>query len=102
MITPWTIIPLRIGLTQVSEIEVKYDLAYTRKTGWGPVAVLVEDLDGPRGNSAIRIEADCAVASGNMRIPSLMGQAIVQAAAHYFEDNKRDILESSGVLECAD
>lgn len=98
MITSWHMIPLCIGTKQISEIEVRFDITHCGSRGYAPIAVLVEDLDGHRGNSLVRIEADGTV--GNEQ--SLMGPAIISAARHYYDANRTEVLERLGLTEAAE
>ena len=98
MITGWHMIPLCIGTKQISEIEVRFDIAHCGGRGYAPIAVLVEDLDGPMSNSLVRIESDGTV--GNEQ--SLMGPAIISAARHYYDANRAEILESLGLTEATE
>ena len=98
MITSWHMIPLCIGTKQISEIEVKFDIAHCGSRGYAPIAVLVEDLDGPMSNSLVRIEADGTV--GNEQ--SLMGPAIISAASHYYSANRAEVLDRMGLFDAAE
>ena len=102
MITSWHMIPLCIGTKQISEIEVKFDIAYSSTWGWAPTAVLVEDLDGGYMNSTVRIEADGSVANGDNREMSLMGPAIISAASHYYSANRAEVLKGLGLVDAAE
>lgn len=102
MITSWHMIPLCIGTKQIAEIEVKFDIAHCGSRGYAPVAVLVEHLDGPRGNSSVRIEADGSVNGTDYREQSLLGPTIISAASHYFSANRAEVLEGLGLLEAAE
>lgn len=85
MITKWIMIPLHIGAQQISEIEVKFDLIHSDKIGWHPMALLMEDLDGPRGNDNVRL---CPVE----RYPIGLQLGIWLAAKKYFNDHKDEIV----------
>lgn len=101
MITSWHMIPLCIGTKQISEIEVKFDIADCGSRGWAPIAVLVEDLDGSPCNSSVRIEADGSVNGSDHREQSLLGPTIISAASHYYSANKAEVLEGLGLTEAA-
>ena len=102
MITSWHMVPLCIGTKQISEIEVKFDITHCGSRGYAPIAVLVEDLDGHRGNSLVRIEADGTVAGTDHREQSLLGPTIISAASHYYSANRAEVLKGLGLTEAAE
>lgn len=98
MITSWHMIPICIGTKQISEIEVKFDIAHCGSRGYVPIAVLVENLTGTLDKPTLRIEADGSIGTEQ----SLLGPAIISAANHYYDANRAEVLEGLGLLEATE
>ena len=98
MITSWHMIPLCIGTKQVSEIEVRFDIAHCGSRGWAPIAVIVEHLTGTPDNPTLRVEMDGSIGPEQ----SLLGPAIISAASHYFSVNQAEVLEGLGLVHAAE
>ncbi len=98
MITRWTTMPIMIGDRQLTELDVRLDLTYSRMAGWHVDAVLVEALVS---KALIRVERDGTVTDGDLREASLAGPLLIAMADHHFDRNREEFLAEHGVTDDA-